>query len=34
MLIKTDQAKHSGAGTAMFSKSGKVTIVKNVLFKQ
>ena len=32
MIVKTDQAKHSGAGTAMFSQPGIVNINSDVLW--
>ena len=34
MIIDTEQTKKSGPGTAMFSRTGKETIIENLLFQK
>ena len=34
MIVDTEQTKKSGPGTAMFSRTGKETIIENLLFQK
>ena len=34
MIVDTQQTKNSGPGTAMFSRTGRDTIIANILYQQ